>query len=405
MKQQEILKKIGNILKELNEQYEYLHAEEAHTNDLELELFAANAKFLTDHTEILRKINAQILNAPLTLPEHTQTAEVENQSAPAVEGSNSYSFVQPIAESPLPPLAESAISYEPQAEPIAKQEPETDQTYHEPAQEIYRPYTEEKSEPEISIEPAAAHDTYDFMRHEPQIGNDHHSFSISSHTQEEETPPHIELSAVEPEQAEPVQVYYPVAEPQETIDADKTALEPIVYANETHTPEVNQLPEPESTPAQAESEPYIEPVEKSFSHTEEIKAPEPNTYEQVTSNNEPPVTETPKAEPEQPLTLNERLSAQLRPNASVSSPAQQTQAAITDIKAAISLNDKMLYVKDLFNGYSLAYSEAIELLNRCKSFDEADRFLKSNYVGKNQWADKPSTVDKFYAVLHRRFTS
>jgi hypothetical protein len=335
MKQQEILKKIGNILKELNEQYEYLHAEEAHTNDLELELFAANAKFLTDHTEILRKINVQILNAPLTLPEHTQTTEVENQSTHVLEDSSSYNFVQPIAESPLPPLAESAISYEPQAEPIAKQEPEPDQTYQEPAQEIYHPYTEEKPEPEISIEPAAAHDTYDFMRHEPQIGNDHHSFSISSHSQEEETPPHIELSNIEPEQVEPAKVHYPVVDPEETVVADKTAQEPVAYANETYTPEISQLPEPEPAPAQPVPTPYIEPVEKSSSFTEEIKAPEPNTYEQVAYNNEPPVTEVPKAEPEQPLTLNERLSAQLRPNASVSSPVQQTQAAITDIKAAL----------------------------------------------------------------------
>jgi hypothetical protein len=405
MKQQEILKKIGNILKELNEQYEYLQAEEAHTNDLELELFAANAKFLTDHTEILRKINAQILNAPLTLPEHTQTAELEEKSAPIVEEKDSYNFVQPIADFPLTPLAESAINYEPQAEPIAEPEPEIDQSHQEATQEHFYPYTENVSEPEISIEPAAAHDSYDFIRHEPQIGNDHHSFSISSHTQEEETPPHVDLSRIEPEQAEPVQVYYPIAEPEENIDADKTAQEPVVYANETHTPEIIQLPEPEPAPTEPQPVPYVEPVEKSYSFTEEIKAPEPHTFEQVTSNYEPPVTEVPKAEPEQPLTLNERLSAQLRPNASVSSPVQQTQAAITDIKAAISLNDKMLYVKDLFNGYSLAYSEAIELLNRCKSFDEADRFLKSNYVGKNQWADKPSTVDKFYAVLHRRFTA
>jgi len=94
------------------------------------------------------------------------------------------------------------------------------------------------------------------------------------------------------------------------------------------------------------------------------------------------------------------LSAQLHPQTPAhTSPGQ----AVSDIKAAISLNDKLLFVKDLFNGYGMAYSEAIELVNRCKSFDEADRFLKSNYVVKNSWGDKPNTVDKFYAILHRRF--
>jgi hypothetical protein len=87
---------------------------------------------------------------------------------------------------------------------------------------------------------------------------------------------------------------------------------------------------------------------------------------------------------------------------------QQTQSPlntqkINDLKSAITLNDKLMFVKDLFNGYSLAYSEAIEILNRFNNFDEAERFLKSNYYTKNNWENKPGTVDKFYDLLRRRF--
>src|ERR1700753_3723281 len=57
MKQQEVFKKIGTILKELNDQYEYLKETESDLNDLELELFVANAHFLADHSEVLRKLN------------------------------------------------------------------------------------------------------------------------------------------------------------------------------------------------------------------------------------------------------------------------------------------------------------------------------------------------------------
>lgn len=74
-----------------------------------------------------------------------------------------------------------------------------------------------------------------------------------------------------------------------------------------------------------------------------------------------------------------------------------------DLKTAISLNDKLLFIKDLFNGYSLAYSEAIELLNRYDSISEADAFLQSNYAVKNQWASKQETVDKLYAILNKRY--
>jgi hypothetical protein len=58
MKQQEVFKKIGVIIQELNEQYEYLQTTVDDLNDLELELFVANTHFLKDHAEILRKLNA-----------------------------------------------------------------------------------------------------------------------------------------------------------------------------------------------------------------------------------------------------------------------------------------------------------------------------------------------------------
>ncbi|HWK58424.1 MAG TPA: hypothetical protein VNQ80_13855 [Parapedobacter sp.] len=108
--------------------------------------------------------------------------------------------------------------------------------------------------------------------------------------------------------------------------------------------------------------------------------------------------------PPRPLSLNERLSAQRR--ASSSNPLIATRGdgeRISDIKSAISLNDKLLFIKDLFNGYSLAYSEAIELLNRYDDFTSADGFLQANYAQKNNWADKPETADKLYAILRKRF--
>ena len=59
MKQTEVFKKIGGIIKELNDQYEYLETLNGELNDLELELFVSNAHFLTDHIEILSKLNLQ----------------------------------------------------------------------------------------------------------------------------------------------------------------------------------------------------------------------------------------------------------------------------------------------------------------------------------------------------------
>ncbi|WP_039053569.1 hypothetical protein [Sphingobacterium sp. T2] len=118
------------------------------------------------------------------------------------------------------------------------------------------------------------------------------------------------------------------------------------------------------------------------------------------------VKEEPSQEqPSRPLTINELIQQQKQAGKNLTQQFQTStaQETIVDLKSAVSLNDKLLFIKDLFNGYSLAYSEAIELLNRFDTFAEADAFLQANYALKNNWAEKPTTVNKFYELLRRKF--
>jgi hypothetical protein len=372
MKQQEILKKISHILHELNEQFDFLRAAETNLNDLELELFAANAKFLTDHTEILRKINQQSLNTVISLPEHTESYDQSSVNSPAPIVIDEP--VQPIEEAPLPPMSEKALAFDSYVQPKEELQPSAPafvkEPVHEPVIVDEQPIETVETKPEINIEPAAKQESFGFVRTEPDVSSNSHTFSIGSSHTEEEKPPHVNLN----EEIIPAQTAMNFTTP--------TALE-------NKEPEVKPELVNDFTPnAPIVTEPIAEPVIAQL-----------NTEPVI-----PPVSEQPKAEPEQPLTLNQRLSAQLQQQAPAQSPSYNA-ATVTDIKSAINLNDKMLFVKDLFNGYSLAYSEAVDLLNRCKSFDEADRFLRSNYVAKNNWAAKPDTVDKFYMILHRRFSA
>ncbi len=80
-----------------------------------------------------------------------------------------------------------------------------------------------------------------------------------------------------------------------------------------------------------------------------------------------------------------------------------SQEPIQDLKRSISLNDKLVFVKDLFNGYSLAYQEAIDQLERLEDFQSADQYLKTHYVAEYKWADKVATAEKFYELLRRKF--
>jgi hypothetical protein len=127
-----------------------------------------------------------------------------------------------------------------------------------------------------------------------------------------------------------------------------------------------------------------------------VSSPEPS-YPSVPV---PPVTAPAAYQQPRVQSLNDMISSQ---KAQQGTSSQYKQAPITDLKSGVNLNDKLSFIKDLFNGYSLAYSEAMEILNRFETFESADNFLKSNYAAKNNWAAKQATVEKFYEVLRRRF--
>ncbi|MGZ3756827.1 MAG: hypothetical protein ACXVAY_11495 [Mucilaginibacter sp.] len=302
MKQQEVLKKIGSVIKELNDQYKYLEETADKLNDFELEFFAANCTYLAQNAELLRKVNGQL----------AQVAMEEPRTAPKSE-----KFFEPLVH-PVEPVKHEQARQQDQAKL---------ETTRESAKEA----------PVNSFDLAAdtPADTYSYIRQEPEIIR--HELEIDE-------------SWVDEDEQEPEEVVPDVIVPQP---------EPIA-----HKPV--EVPAPK--PAPKEALPAKTVVEKAV-----------------------PVADT------EVLTVNQKISAQL---------SNKTEAAvvpITDLKSAITLNDKLLFIKDLFNGYSLSYSEAIEILNRFNSFEEADHYLKANYAAKNNWESKPATAEKFYALLKRRY--
>ena len=144
-----------------------------------------------------------------------------------------------------------------------------------------------------------------------------------------------------------------------------------------------------------------EPVQQVWApdKVEEKVVPEAST-ELVADKVEEKVVKQPEAILIKP-TLNDLLAGKTSFSASLNEENNKT--TITDLKQAINLNQKLLFIKDLFNGYNLAYAEAIELINKMPDFKTADDFLQHNYAVKNNWASKQSTVDQFYELLNQRF--
>jgi hypothetical protein len=328
MKQKEVFKKIGGIIQELSEQYEYLKTVNEDLNDLELELFAANAHFLTDHIEVLCKLNLQSQAEKRTTEKAARPEKTEKPAKPVdKETTHEPKYFEPVVQQMKP--GSEKLSERTAKEPVKPVELEIANVENLTDQPV----------PEVDLASEVPGDTFSFIREEPE--------TIRHELVLDET---MELDEDEKIETE--------TEPVKESKKRKTGF---------------------SAPDEAGSE-VTGQIKEDVSQAQEVPA---------------------LSAEEEVLTINQKMSQAGEKN--ISRTEQIGIKPISDIKLAITLNDKLLYVKDLFNGYNLAYSEAIEILNRFSTFDEAARFLKTNYITKNNWESKPATVEKFYALLKRRY--
>ncbi|WP_419788457.1 hypothetical protein [Mucilaginibacter sp. SP1R1] len=339
MKQLDVFKKIGGILKELNDQYDYLEAESSDLNELELELFVANAHFLKDHAEILRRLHERgtpapqlpVAEKPELLLEKSNPVPVEPEKKP--ELTHEPRYFEPVVQQK--PAVISQLELTPEAEtPV--QAP-----YNNPATiETIIPIDESEAPvPQIDLASESKIDSYSFEQQIP----------------------------------EPVKEELVINDIAEWEDEDDQ------FEQEELT---EQLPPVTAEAIKAEELPFT-PVAAIATNTVVEDDHKTDSEDKV-------------------LTINQKISA-LKAEKEKAPVSPTNLLPITDLKSAINLNDKLLYIKDLFNGYSLAYSEAVEIVNRFNSFEEAERFLKTNYVVKNNWDSKPTTTQKFYELLKRRY--
>lgn len=396
MNQEDIFKKIGQILNELNEQYQYLAQNPQELNELELELFLANSSFLSDHVQIIRKLNNG--NVQKALPEHT---------GPAGEATVRQDVVLSVA----PAARMEEITGEQEAA-VGEEEEITDETVEE-APVLELPAVKPAAEQEmfkLDKEPS----TFEFILNE-KPSSDRFEFEEKSIDEIFDRP----LSREEEEIiAQKQKLRENDSLENDFPEEDEIGPEPFLVS---HAPEVTEETEPlneektipEPQVAKAEPEPFRFMQEGLFSVTEpvtEAEAALPEPAEEIfiqpaAENPAEPITTPvyPAAEPAAPpvkLTLNDILSGNTQPG---SIRTESNRPPVTDLKQAISLNDKLRYIRDLFNGYNLAYAEAIDLLNKMPDFKTADTFLQKNYAAKHNWADKQETADHFYELLNQRF--
>jgi len=392
MKQEDLLKKTGAILNELQEQYQFMLEDPQTISELELELFLANANFLTEHVQILKRIS---MHKPVkSLPEHAEPTKTEAGNVgptkvfddfftPDKETPTFEFIVNDRADAPhyvaesASQVIEPAGPHDPVKYPSDPVEEPEEQPDEAPYEEPYEPYIEPEEEP--VEEPAEAPAGNAAHIHPVYSNMDISSIPKEQLVDEEPSPIETnELELVEEEDEVGPEPFLVKQEPVVSVPEPQ-------FSTPTHTPEPEPVQQPPVAPTPVAAA-VPEPIMPVFAA--------PKVEARIEESAAPHQTHQP--------TLNELLAASRLGSTKVSEP-ETSKPAISDLKGAISLNEKLLFVKDLFDGYNLAYAEAIDLLNKMPDFNSADQFLKKHYAVKHNWAAKQGTVDQFYDLLHQRF--
>jgi hypothetical protein len=102
-----------------------------------------------------------------------------------------------------------------------------------------------------------------------------------------------------------------------------------------------------------------------------------------------------------PSSLNEKLQQSQQQKTSLAEKLQKKP--ISDLKTAIGLNQKFLFMNDLFEGENAAYNEALNLLNNFSSMDDAKNYLLTLGT-KYNWDLESDSVVQFTDLVERRYT-
>ena len=141
----------------------------------------------------------------------------------------------------------------------------------------------------------------------------------------------------------------------------------------------------------------------------EVSAPIVETPSPVIETPEPtvetpaPVIETPvpAIEKQAVETLADKFQGQpsVHDKIAVKSEVSTTGARVSDIAKAVSISDRLLFIRELF-GSNEMFTQTVKHLNGLQNFDEAQQYLVESFP---HWDKENSTAQLFIAVIRRRY--
>jgi hypothetical protein len=81
-----------------------------------------------------------------------------------------------------------------------------------------------------------------------------------------------------------------------------------------------------------------------------------------------------------------------------------TDSPIRDLRKAIGINDRYLFINELFRGDEVMYERSIKTINSFRMFPEAEYWIERELKVKLGWEEHKATTRHFYQLVKRRFS-
>jgi hypothetical protein len=102
---------------------------------------------------------------------------------------------------------------------------------------------------------------------------------------------------------------------------------------------------------------------------------------------------------QRPESLNDKLK-----QSKIELSEMLTEAPVRDLKKAIGINDRFLFINELFRGDEAMYERSIKTINNFAIFPEAQYWIQRELKVKIGWNDSDPVVKQFDQLVKRRFS-
>lgn len=196
---------------------------------------------------------------------------------------------------------------------------------------------------------------------------------------------------------------------EKAADDLKSKLEARLRALEAEAKIAPEMPTPPAPQAEA---PMAAPVVETTPEPE--MATEPEATAEPTATAEPVVAVEEDLAPAAEAPEMTSIAMDFEEKEDAPAPTAPTTPAPTTEKKSLNdrlaggvlkfgLNDRIGFVKDLFDGSQEDFNRVVSQLNTLSTLDEANEFIQTHIAGEYRWEEKEETAARFMAAVEQKF--